>query len=146
MDRKAFLDLFPTIALSTSLKELTPYLPVYGIAEISGIDVLSIHKFPSLEEAEKQIANYNALAELDNGEDFDDQPQNDQVSDNTNSVRKQLTFDTPEHTPSKSSKATPAQHTPTNSEDKNQVDFETAIKAVDDTDPSDNSNPTSDAE
>lgn len=94
----------------------------------SGIDV---HKFSSMEQAEKQVANYNALTDFDNDNDFDNQ-HSDQPSDNTKSVRKQLKFATDDdNIPTKSSTATPI-----NADDENSLDFEAAINAVDDTKPS----------
>lgn len=121
MDKKAFLDLFPNVSISTSMKELTPYLPIYGVAEISGIDVLSFHKLASMDEAESIAANFHALTQLNNDvQDFNTE------DDTNNSVKKQLNFDTSNQSPNTS------QDQQSISDD--QIDEDTALKALDDTD------------
>lgn len=92
MDRHLFLDLFPNMSVSTSLKELTPYLPIYGLAEISGIDVLSLQKTASLDEAESLVSNIQALADLSNTHDDFDDDSSFTEDNSSNNARKKLNF------------------------------------------------------
>lgn len=87
IDRELFLDLFPKMSLSNSLKELTAYLPIYAVAELSGIDIVSMRKHSSIQEAETEVANYSSLPT-----DFDPNDDDFGVIESSPSAKKKLDF------------------------------------------------------
>lgn len=88
MDRFQFIDLFPKIYLSQNLRELSPHLPLYGVAYLDNITVTQFTTLNSIEEALDCVKNISIIQQDD---DFDN---DDAFNPTTTStpVKKRLTY------------------------------------------------------